>query len=98
MSECENNIVYNEKDDQIFIKLDSNEEPVEFLIAKQPLEFIRAEILTKDEIRETVETGFYSEGVYSKSFGMQEFSIAMNVFITIDDFLRIVTNVEKLYY
>lgn len=89
--------MYNENDDQLFIKLDPDQDPIEFLVAEQPLELIRANIVTKDEIRKTVENGFYAEGAYSKTFTMQGFSVAMNVFVIIDDFLRIVINVESYF-
>lgn len=84
--------MYNEKDDQIFNQLDANKEPVEFLIDKQPLEFIRAGIVTKDEIRETVEDGVQEDNIYAKTFVMQDYIIAMTVFV------RIVESVEKLYF
>jgi hypothetical protein len=91
--------VYNEKDDQIFIRLKSDEEPIEFLIADQPLEMIRANVTTKEEIRETVEIGRQdTPNLYAKSFSMQGYSVAMTVFVKVDGFLRIIENVEKLYY
>lgn len=91
--------MYNEKDDQIFIKLPKDEQLTEFLLDKQPLEFIRAGIVTKDEIRETVENGRQDKpDVYAKVFAMQDYNIAMNVTVKIDGFFRIIENVEKLYF
>ena len=91
--------MYNERDDQLYIRANPSEEPLEFLLAEQPLEMIRANIITKDEIRATVETGRQdTPNLYAKLFSMQGYSIAMNVFVQIDGFLRIVENVEKLYF
>lgn len=91
--------MYNKKDDQLFIKLNSDGEPVEFLIETQPLELIRAGIVSKQEIRETVETGRQDiVETYSKAFEMQGYNVVMNVYVRIDEFLRIIENVEKTYY
>lgn len=92
------NIVYNEKDDQLFIKLKPDEEPIEFLLGQQPLEMIRAGVATKQEIRETVEIGGQDVvNTYSKAFTMQGYNLIMNVYVQIDGFLRIIENVEKTY-
>jgi len=92
--------VYNdEKDDQLFIKLNPDKDPIEFLLEKQPLEMIRSGILTREEIRETVETGFLDvPSTYSKAFKMRNYNIVMNVFVRIDDYFRVIENVEKVYF
>ena len=46
-----------ENEDQIFIKLDPDSPPVEFLISQQPLAMIRGGFIIKDAIREAIETG-----------------------------------------
>ena len=89
---------YNEKDDQIFIKMDPDQDAVEFLLSDKVLEFLRAKIVTKDEIRVTVETGLFNDSeMYSKTFIMDGFSILMNVFVYVDEYLRIINKVEKTF-
>lgn len=91
--------MYNEKDDQIFIQLQSDQEPTEFLLDKQCLEMIRSGIVSKVEIRDTVETGRQDViDTYSKAFIMSGYDIIMNVYVRIDEFLRVVEYVEKTYF
>lgn|GEM_PF-2517839 len=89
----------NEKSDQLFIRLDPKKDPIEFLLDRQPLEMIRASILTKEEIRQTIETGFLDvPSTYSKAFKMPNYDIVMNVFVRIDDYLRVIEKIEKVYF
>lgn len=91
--------MYNENDDQLFIKIEADKDPVEFFLASQVMEMLRATIVTKDEIRATVETGRQDEiSVFAKTFTMLGYNIAMTVFVRIDGFLRVVEHVEKLYF
>ena len=91
--------MYNERNDQLYIRVNPSEQPLEFLLAEQPLEMIRANIITKDEIRATVETGMQNENeIYAKTFVMDGFSIVMNGFVRVDEYLKIVEKVEKLYF
>ncbi len=90
--------MYNENNEQIFIKIDPDKEAVEFLLAAQAIEMIRAKIVTKDEIRATVESGRQDNTNYSKTFVMPNYNVAMTVFVRVDGFLRIIENVEKLYF
>lgn len=90
--------MYNERNDQLFVKIDPDKDAVEFLLSDQPLEMIRANVVTKQEIRETIETGIQNEQeLYAKTFILDGFSIIMNVFVYIDEYLRIVSKVEKVY-
>lgn len=93
------NIMYNEKDDQIFIKLDGNENPTEFLLTKQPLLMLRANFVTKDQLRETVEIGIQIESEkYIRIFELEHLDLAMAVEVRIDVILRIVENVEAIIF
>lgn len=85
-----------EKDEQIFIKLESDQEPVEFLLTKQPLNMIRGGFVTKNDIRNTIEMGSsYVENEYIYGFELSELALFVTVTVRIDNFLRIIDNVEK---
>lgn len=89
----------SETEEQIFLKLKSEQDLVEFLLDKQALAMIRAGFITRDEIRQTVETGFRNKNeMYSKTFFLEEHNLGMNVFVYLDEFLRVVNKVEKLYF
>lgn len=85
-------------DDQIFIRLNPDEEPIRFLLTAQPLEMIRANVVTQDEIRITVETGHMDvDDLFSQSFPMSGFNITMNVYVRMNDVIRTIEYVEKTY-
>ena len=92
-------MVYNEKDDQIFIQLEANVDPVEFLLTKQPLKMIQAKFVNKEEVRKTVENRLQPEiEKYYMTFERTELGLAITVSVKIDDVLRIVENVEALIF
>lgn len=85
-----------DRDDQIFIQLNPNEEPVEFLLSKQPLNMIRGEFVTKNDIRNAIEIGAsYIENEYIYGYEIGELELFVTVTVRIDNFLRIIDNVEK---
>lgn len=91
--------MYNENDEQLFIKIDPDKDSVEFLLMEQPLEMIKAGIVSKFEIREAVEIGRQDViNIYSRAFPMQTYNIVMNVYVQIDKFLQTIESVEKRYF
>ena len=91
--------MYNEKDDQIFIQLEPNTDPVEFLLTKQPLLMIQAKFVNKSETRETVESGLQPESeTYYMTFERPKLGLAITLTVQIDAMLRSVENVEALIF
>jgi hypothetical protein len=85
-----------EQYDQIFIRIETNKDTVEFLLAKQPLDMIRGGFVTKDEIRQTVETGnAYIPNEYTLGIELTEFDLFITIAVKIDNVLKIVHTVEK---
>lgn len=85
-----------EQNDQIFIKIDSNKKPVEFLLTKQPLAMIRGGFTTKDGIREAVEMGrVYTPDEYMHGIQLIDLGLFITLSVRIDRFLKIIDNVEK---
>ena len=92
-------MMYNEKDDQIFIRLEPNTNPVEFLLTKQPLRMIQANYVNKAEVRKTVENGLPLESEkYYMTFERTELGLAITVSVQIDGILRIIENVEAFIF
>lgn len=87
-----------EQDDQIFIQLDADSEPIEFLIVDDIIDYVRAGIVTKDEIRQTVEDGTLEGATYSRTFPVEGYRILYNIHVRIDKYLRTVEEIEKVYF
>jgi len=85
-----------EKDDQIFIKIDSNKDAVEFLLTEQPLAMIQGQFITKDDIRQAVEHGTsYVLDEYIYGTELTDLGLFVTLTVKIDSFLKIIDNVEK---
>ena len=83
-------------DSQIFIRINPVEDPIEFLLTTQPMEMIKGGFVTKDDIRNTVETGqSYSKDEYMKAFPVENVSVVINISVDIDPILRTIEKVEK---
>lgn len=91
--------MYNEKDDQIFIRLNNAEEPTEFLLDYQPMAMIASGYITKNQVRETVETGLELESERrKKAFVTHHPELVMTVDVRIDVVLRIIDEVKMLVF
>ena len=85
-----------ERDDQIFIRIDPDQEPIEYLLAEQPRGMIRGQFATKEEIRQVVETGSsYEEEEYTKLYIYPEFHVMVTIWVQLDHTLRMVLKIEK---
>ena len=83
-------------DSQIFFQLEPNKEPVEYLLDRQALNMIKGNHVTKDEIKDVVETGStYIVDEYGKAYRDLSLSLVITITVRIDPVLRIVDNVEK---
>lgn len=84
-----------DRDDQIFIQIDPNREPVEFLLVDQPLRMIKYGYVTKDDIRRTVESNrSYVDYEYIDVVYLFDKRLTMTYIVNIDIILKIVLNVE----
>jgi len=81
---------------QIFIQLDSNNEPVEFLLLDQPLEMISANVVTKQQVRETIEKGFqHPNETFTRVDQYRTHRLLLYITIEIDIVLRYIKKIEQ---
>lgn len=91
---CYNNIM--EKDDQIFLTINSNQEPVEYLLLPQPIRMIRAGHVNKEDIRDVVKTGFtVDELLFAKAILIEEDDIVVIIRVQLDHILKVVEQIVK---
>jgi len=85
-----------EQDDQIFININPDKEPVEFLLTTQPLAMIRGGFTTKKDIKQAVEAGSsYVVDEYIHGVELTDLGLFVTLDVRIDSFLKIIDNVEK---
>lgn len=85
-----------ERDDQIFIRIEPDEDPVEFLLTEQPLRMIKYGYATKDDIRVTVESKrTYADDMFTNSILLTNQGIIIVFQVRIDPVLKTVSLVEK---
>lgn len=84
-------------DSQIFIREADHEEPIEYLLTKQPMEMIQSNFVTKEQIREVIELGksYQIKDVFSLVFWVESTSLVIVVEVHIDRILRTIEKVEK---
>lgn len=80
---------------QVFIQFDPNDEPIEFLLLEQPLEMIRANIVTDQQVRETIEKGFqHPNETFTRVDQYGEHRLLLYITIEIDVVLRYIKKIE----
>ena len=85
-----------ERDDQIFILIDPEKDPIEYLLVEQPMGMIKGEFVTKEEIRQVVETGSsYNDEEYIKLYMFPEFHVMITIWVQLDHTLQLILKVKK---
>lgn len=88
-----------EQSNQIFIQIDPDNKPVEFLLLEQPLDMIKAGVVTKKQIRETIEKGFKhpneANEVFTRVNQYEDHPLLLYITVEADLMLRYIKKIEQ---